>query len=102
MVNVVSLLLPQGDAGSGDWMSRGSCRGQNDDTHYPVPNSAQYKANLARAKRVCISCPVMDECLAWALSNDEMEGVWGGTSPRERAAMLRDAVRPRRRYRRSA
>lgn len=39
---------------------------------------------LARA--VCGRCPVQEQCLAWALSHGEREGVWGGLTPRQRAA----------------
>lgn len=39
---------------------------------------------LARA--VCGRCPVREQCLAWALRHGEREGVWGGLTPRQRAA----------------
>ncbi|MBT8213379.1 MAG: WhiB family transcriptional regulator [Acidimicrobiia bacterium] len=31
----------------------------------------------AAAKRVCASCSVSEQCLAWAEANGE-QGVWGG------------------------
>ena len=34
--------------------------------------------DIARAKHVCKSCPVQDECLAGALERREPWGVWGG------------------------
>jgi WhiB family redox-sensing transcriptional regulator len=42
-----------------------------------------------RAKQVCQSCPVRTECLAEALDNQIEWGVWGGTTERERRALLR-------------
>ena len=36
------------------------------------------------AKKVCQSCEVKAQCLAYALANDERFGIWGGLSPRER------------------
>ena len=36
------------------------------------------------AKKVCGSCPVKQQCLEYALSNDERFGIWGGMSERER------------------
>lgn len=36
------------------------------------------------AKAVCHRCPVEDECLEYALENDERWGIWGGTSEGER------------------
>ena len=40
------------------------------------------------AKSICQSCPVMRECLSYALYH-ESYGVWGGHSERERMAIRR-------------
>lgn len=37
-----------------------------------------------QAKAVCARCPVRAECLAWAVADPDLAGVWGGTSARER------------------
>lgn len=42
-----------------------------------------------QAKTLCDGCPVMTQCLAYALNNGEDEGIWGGTTPKERASILR-------------
>jgi WhiB family redox-sensing transcriptional regulator len=36
------------------------------------------------AKRICSTCPVMDECLEYALSFQSMPGIYGGTTQHER------------------
>jgi hypothetical protein len=36
------------------------------------------------AKRLCASCDVREQCLDYALDNDERFGIWGGHSERER------------------
>ncbi|WP_022872295.1 WhiB family transcriptional regulator [Nesterenkonia alba] len=36
------------------------------------------------AKKVCAACTVKQECLDYALANDERFGIWGGLSERER------------------
>ena len=41
----------------------------------------------AAAKRICRTCPVVDECFEWAVANDVRYGVWGGTSESERRRM---------------
>lgn len=49
-------------------------------------------ANVREAKRLCnLVCEVREECLTWALDNDQRWGVWGGTSPQERKRMKREA-----------
>ena len=39
------------------------------------------------AKDVCISCPIQNECLQYALKANEHFGIWGGKSERERRAL---------------
>ena len=34
--------------------------------------------DIAAAKRICVSCPVMEQCLEGALARKEPLGVWGG------------------------
>ena len=43
------------------------------------------------AKRVCRSCEVRAECLAYALGRDERFGIYGGTSERERRRLKRSS-----------
>jgi len=43
----------------------------------------------ALALNICWKCPVCSECLAYALSNDETVGVWGGKRADERARLVR-------------
>lgn len=43
------------------------------------------------AKRICTTCDVRDECLEYALQNDERFGIWGGLSERERRKLKRRA-----------
>lgn len=52
-------------------------------------------ARTARAKSVCALCPVVSDCLAYALSVREPFGIWGGLTEAERAAALRARSRAR-------
>lgn len=44
------------------------------------------------AKKVCGGCDVREQCLAYALENDEHFGIWGGTSERERRKLKKAAA----------
>lgn len=44
---------------------------------------------IAKAKAICATCPVADECLSWAIETNQTEGIWGGHTARERRAMRR-------------
>ena len=46
-------------------------------------------ARQREAREFCRTCPVRTECLAHALDQRIEFGVWGGTTERERRAMLR-------------
>jgi WhiB family transcriptional regulator, redox-sensing transcriptional regulator len=48
-------------------------------------------AQIAEAKTVCARCEVRSECLAFALATWQPYGVWGGTSPEERARLRKKA-----------
>ena len=41
---------------------------------------------------MCLTCDVRDECLEYALGNDERFGIWGGMSERERRKLKKRAV----------
>jgi WhiB family redox-sensing transcriptional regulator len=42
-------------------------------------------------KGVCRGCLVLDDCLAFAMADESLQGVWGGTSTRERREWRRGA-----------
>ena len=68
---------------STDWSDRGLCRTADPDDLF-VEGAAQN-----RAKILCSGCPVLTECLAYALDHRIEHGVWGGMTERERRALLR-------------
>ncbi|HWH01034.1 MAG TPA: WhiB family transcriptional regulator [Pilimelia sp.] len=65
------------------WRTRGVCRQVDPETFFPAPHEP---ADAAVA--LCRTCDVQGPCLAWALDVGDCHGVWGGTTPRERRAML--------------
>ncbi len=65
------------------WRTRGVCQTVDPETFFPVP-----MAPVDDAVDLCERCPVAGACLAWALSVGDCHGVWGGTTARERRAML--------------
>jgi WhiB family redox-sensing transcriptional regulator len=47
-------------------------------------------------KGVCRRCLVLDECLAFAMADESLQGVWGGTSTKERNEYRK--LKPRQRW----
>ncbi len=65
------------------WRTRGVCQSVDPETFFPAPNEP-----VDSAVTLCRTCEVQGPCLAWALEVGDCHGVWGGTTPRERRAML--------------
>jgi WhiB family redox-sensing transcriptional regulator len=77
-----------------DWYARGTCNGLDPDIFF-LPEGLRGSSKHAReaaAKAVCARCPVIGQCLQWALANREPYGVWGGQTPEERSGRTLIAV----------
>lgn len=66
------------DDGDCSWKLEGACR-----LHPRVNFVARDAESVTQARAICAQCGVRAQCLAWALSHNEL-GVWGGTTPSER------------------
>lgn len=76
-----------------DWRHFAACREEDPELFFPVGTSPAALDQTAEAKAVCHRCPVMDQCLQWALAANQEVGIWGGLDEGERRAMRRRAVR---------
>ncbi len=77
-----------------NWRVDALCREKDPELFFPVGASGPALVQVAEAKAVCRTCPVMDACLDWALDNDE-QGVWGGTDEEDRRRIQRRTARLR-------
>lgn len=80
------------DETTGSWMAQGACRAYPPNTFFPSDG-----VGVDRARKICATCTVTEQCLEYALTNHIDHGVWGGCSERERrriAKRRRIAVRP--------
>lgn len=48
-----------------------------------------WSPNIDMAKAVCARCALRVDCLDYALETDQQDGVWGGTTPWERARIVK-------------
>jgi WhiB family redox-sensing transcriptional regulator len=66
-----------------EWHLRAACRGRRDVSWFPTAGRT-----AAPAVAVCRTCPVREECLAWALSQPlNPVGIWGGHTEDQRRRM---------------
>lgn len=72
------------------WRRDGSCT--NEATHYlPWIEDSYDDRELIEARRICLACPVKNDCLADALGDDSAAGIRAGTTDQQRRAMRRDS-----------
>lgn len=64
---------------STEWMNEGNCRNFPPAVFFPADG-----AGVDRARLICATCPVVSQCLEYALVEHIDHGVWGGCSERER------------------
>lgn len=69
------------------WMEDAVCRQVDNELWYPEKGESTQPA-----KKICAHCPVVAECLEYALKNKERFGVWGNTSERERRKLWKEAA----------
>lgn len=65
-----------------EWVNESACVG--------TPTEMFFAPDLhAKAKAICVECPVITQCLNYALETGTEYGIFGGTTGSERLRMLR-------------
>jgi WhiB family redox-sensing transcriptional regulator len=68
------------------WQDKALCAQTDPEAFFPEKGGS-----TREAKRICVCCEVKQECLEYALMQDERFGIWGGLSERERRRLKRKA-----------
>lgn len=64
------------------WVEDALCPETDPEVFFPGKGDS-----LRPARRTCMACDVRPDCLRYALAHPELEGIWGGTTYRERRAI---------------
>jgi WhiB family redox-sensing transcriptional regulator len=84
-VRLLARHLPEQTAAAlGPWAAKVLCADVDPELFFPSNGDPAIEA-----RHVCGQCPVTAECLAYALTNQEEYGIWGGLDPEERKALSR-------------
>ncbi len=67
-----------------EWRLDAACRDLDTAIFFPDTND-----QVAVAKAVCVSCPVREACLEFAVVTRQDDGVWGGLDENERRRVRR-------------
>jgi WhiB family redox-sensing transcriptional regulator len=77
------LALPVFEDENWQWMSAGQCGRYPDLDFFNVASTT----NVMKCRVVCDTCVVKNQCLDFAQRNDEVHGIWGSMTPKERKAL---------------
>lgn len=78
-----------------DWRNDGACRDEDPELFFPVGSTGSALLQAEEAKAVCRRCPVVQQCLEWAMETHQDIGVWGGLGEGERRTLRRRSARRR-------
>lgn len=65
------------------WQRYGACRGESIGTFVPGLGGGGF----GRAREICRGCSVLAKCLDFALADEDIVGMFGGTTAKERRSM---------------
>jgi WhiB family redox-sensing transcriptional regulator len=86
MTSMTALATDPEDETLLSWQDKALCAQTDPEAFFPEKGGS-----TREAKRICVSCEVKQECLEYALMQDERFGIWGGLSERERRRLKRKA-----------
>lgn len=69
------------------WREAAACLEVQDEVSF-FPDKEDL-GEIVKAKAICSTCPVADECLSWAIETNQSEGIWGGHTAKERRKLRR-------------
>lgn len=81
--------ITDNDPDSLDWQLDALCAQMDPEIFFPDRGGSSREG-----KQVCSSCGVRDQCLDYAIKNDEKFGIWGGKSERELRQLKQRRRRP--------
>ncbi|WP_431999486.1 WhiB family transcriptional regulator [Streptomyces sioyaensis] len=84
MVNYCELDVGAWGMAGYEWTELALCARTDPERFFP-----ELGGTATEARRICHQCVVREECLEFALRNNERYGIWGGLTQRERRDIQR-------------
>ena len=79
------------------WRDDAACRDVDPTLYFPLGTGPAALEQAAQAKSVCSACPVVQQCLVFAVTTNQEYGIWGGLDEEERREVRRQWRRATRR-----
>lgn len=80
-----------------EWRDLAACKDTDPESYFPVGTSGAALDLIDRARSTCQICPVVEECLMYALETNQEAGVWGGYAEDDRRRLRKRWLAERRR-----
>lgn len=77
-------------AGDHSWREHAACAKMPKELFFCETRGKKGDVILEESVAVCRRCPVKEQCLEFAVKNNEPYGQWAGTFPKERAEMYKE------------
>ena len=77
-----------------DW-NLAACIGYDTELWFPSTNFGKRDAAWDTPRAICKTCPIVAECLKLAQDTGQYDGMWGGLSEKERAAIRKRNAKKR-------
>ena len=71
----------------GNWQDEGACVGKPSSWWFAEGDSEDAIADRRRAKKICVGCPVREQCITFGITIDASDGLFGGLDREERVAI---------------
>ncbi len=75
--------------------SRAACSTADPELFFPISSSGPAARQVTRAKAICARCEIRQAYLDYAVAAGPIQGVWGGTTERERQLLKQRGRRAR-------
>ena len=80
-----------------EWRDLAACKDTDPESYFPIGTSGAALDLIEKAKATCQICPVIEECLMYALETNQEAGVWGGYAEDDRRRLRKRWLAERRR-----
>jgi WhiB family transcriptional regulator, redox-sensing transcriptional regulator len=76
-----------------NWWREAACRNAEPELFFPVSATSASAPAIRRAKAICATCPVSTQCLTYALTHRQEQGIWGGLTDEERRSVRAETAK---------
>ncbi len=80
-----------------EWRDLAACAGKDPSLSFPAGETGEAATQIIKARAICGTCQVKEDCLAYAIETNQSSGIWGGLTEDERRPVRRRWLADRRR-----